>query len=284
MSKPSQKSYIIVGSGVFGASTAYHLSNAHPEASITLIDRELPFPSRQGASNDENKIIRADYDSLFYCELALEAKKMWENDLLFKTFYHQPGMINTRKLGRMIIENYETLGVNHRCEIIDSEELAKRYGGLFAGVDYSNVDEIFVNPQSGWAEATKAARNVVEAAMTNGVQCVEGNVLRLVFDKNGTCTGVQLNSGPPHAPVDGRILSADRVIVCTGAGTAKLFADSAPDRAELQVEDRITAAAVVTGFIQLTPTQIERFKNCPIFVHDGDNVKGMDSPNSENRR
>ena len=33
-------SYLIVGGGVFGASTAYHLIQQQPDASVTLIDRD----------------------------------------------------------------------------------------------------------------------------------------------------------------------------------------------------------------------------------------------------
>jgi len=281
MSNPS-KSYLIVGSGVFGASTAYHLSKAYPQASITLVDRVLPFPSPQGASNDENKIIRADYGSPFYCELALKARQAWENDMLYKPYYHQSGMVNLRDSnGRTIIKNYENLGVQHQCEIVEPGELASRYNGLFADADYEGINDIFINPQSGWAEATKALRNVVEAAIQNGVYCVQGNVLRLVFDARGACTGVQLNVGTNQASVAGNVLSADTIILSTGAGTAKLLAESAPDRAELQAGERITAAAVVTGFVKLTQKQIERFKDSPIFIHGGEKVLGMKLPLSD---
>jgi glycine/D-amino acid oxidase-like deaminating enzyme len=39
MSSP-KKSYIIVGAGVFGVSTAYTLIQKYPDASVTLVDRD----------------------------------------------------------------------------------------------------------------------------------------------------------------------------------------------------------------------------------------------------
>jgi sarcosine oxidase/L-pipecolate oxidase len=66
-------SHLIIGSGVFGASTAYHLSKSHPSASIAILDRSSSFPYSLAASHDFNKIIRADYGNAFYCELALDA-------------------------------------------------------------------------------------------------------------------------------------------------------------------------------------------------------------------
>jgi hypothetical protein len=35
-----QYSYLIVGAGVFGVSTAYHLIKKFPDASVTIVDRD----------------------------------------------------------------------------------------------------------------------------------------------------------------------------------------------------------------------------------------------------
>lgn len=116
-------SFLIVGGGVFGASTAYFLSKAHPTTRILLVDRSPTYPCSLAASYDFNKIIRADYGSLFYCELALKAQEAWKNDPLYKPFHHQSGMVNFAQgdLGRRIIENYETLNAYSESEIFDSD-------------------------------------------------------------------------------------------------------------------------------------------------------------------
>ncbi|KAG0646702.1 oxidase [Hyphodiscus hymeniophilus] len=245
----TSKSYVIVGSGVFGASTAYHLSKAHPESSITLLDRSSSFPCPLAASHDFNKIVRADYGSLFYCELALKARELWKNDSLYKSFYHQSGMVvmDESDLGRRIIGNYKSLNEETGSEIVGPDEMKKRYDGLFAKTDYRGVEDIFVNPTSGWAEATPAVKKVIEAAVRD-------------------CTGVRLASG--------KTLHAIDIILCTGAGTAKLLADSAPDWKELQVMDRIAAAGVVTGVAKLNTRQQERFRKSPVFVHAVGEVQG----------
>ena len=264
-----KKSYVVVGSGVFGASTAYYLSKIHPEASITLLDRSSSFPCPLAASYDFNKIIRADYSSLFYCKLALQARQLWKNDPLYKPFYHQSGVVymNEGDLGRRIIENYKSLNEFTGAEIIGPDELRKRYDGLFVDTQYEGVEDIFFNPTSGWAEATLAVKQVIDAAISNGVNYTQGDVELLNLDSDGHCIGVKMKSG--------EVFDAEHIILSTGAGTAKLLADSAPDRKNLQVEDRITAAAVVTGVVKLDPHQKERFKCSPVFVHAVGEVLGV---------
>ena len=81
---------------------------------------------------------------------------------------------------------------------------------------------MFWNPRSGWAEATAAVKKTIEVAIDQGVEYVEGTVSTLLFDRSGNCTGVQVGGG--------RQLTADYVILRTGSQTAKLIADSAPQR------------------------------------------------------
>ncbi|RAL58929.1 hypothetical protein DID88_009220 [Monilinia fructigena] len=75
---------------------------------------------------------------------------------------------------------------------------------------------------------------------TNGVKFIEGDVDSLALKVDGTCIGVLTK--------DGRTFHADKVILSTGAGTAKLLADSAPQMRHILAEDRITAAAIVSVF------------------------------------
>jgi sarcosine oxidase/L-pipecolate oxidase len=58
-----QESILIVGAGVFGASTALHLSLGHPRCLIKLVDRGM-FPNPRAASFDINKVARAGYEDI----------------------------------------------------------------------------------------------------------------------------------------------------------------------------------------------------------------------------
>ncbi|GAB7350507.1 hypothetical protein MBLNU459_g1101t1 [Dothideomycetes sp. NU459] len=79
--KPIPGSILIVGSGVFGLSTAYSLTQNPLYAStrITLVDRST-FPAADAASIDSSRIIRADYADIAYARLALRAQARWRNE------------------------------------------------------------------------------------------------------------------------------------------------------------------------------------------------------------
>jgi sarcosine oxidase/L-pipecolate oxidase len=266
--------YLIIGGGVFGASTAYWLSKSHPDASVVLVDRSPSFPCPLAASHDFNKIVRADYGNPFYCKLAVEAREAWKNHPLYKPFYHESGMVvlNDRETGQKIIKNHEDLKVNHSISMIEPTEMKDLYDGLFEDTDYEGVDKVFINHYSGWAEATPAVEAVIKAAVANGVRYIQADVESLTFYDNGDCAGARTK--------DGKILRAERVILCTGAGTAKLLAKSAPYRQDLQSEDRITAAAVVTGVVKLNEEQMKKFGQSPVFIHAMEGVLGIGDPSS----
>ena len=266
----AQPSYLIIGAGVFGVSTAYHLIRKYSEAHIQLIDR-TQYPCPLAASWDWNKVIRADYGDIFYMEKALEAIEYWRHDLLFSQFYHQSGMINIddADLGRKVLKNYEKLGIEVDAEMVSPERLKAMYGSFYDNTDFSEVGKVFVNRDSGWAEATKALTAYTDATIEAGVKYAAADVDVLTFGRDGGCTGV-LTKG-------GENITADRIILATGAGTAQLIADSAPNRSELQVDGRLVAGAVVTGIVNPDPKDGKQYTEIPVTVHSVLPTRGEDT-------
>ncbi len=269
---PLASSYIIVGAGVFGASSALHLSRQIPAPTIILVDR-TPYPCPIAASHDINKIVRSDYGDIFYCELGLKTLERWRTDPLFKRWYHQSGLLkatdHSADLVGKIFENYKRLGVEVGAELIKPGEARSRFQGLFADTDFSGVEDLLWTPSSGWAEAARALEATVKAAIDNGAHYVTAPVANLII-KDGACAGIQTE--------DGRTFTAEKIVVSTGANTAKLMADSAPKQPEVQVGDRITACSVCEAAVDLSPEQAEGFKHGPAFVLDANETQGTLAP------
>jgi sarcosine oxidase/L-pipecolate oxidase len=239
----------------------------YPSASVTLVDR-TPFPSQVGASWDWNKVVRADYTSILYMEKALEAKKSWRHDPLLKDFYHESGIVWLRDtdLNPRIVDNYEKLKADEQYRMSSPEELKRLYDGIHEDAGYGAVRSILINESGGWADASKALTTVIQFVVAAGVRYLAATIESLEFDGQGSCIGVRTTSK--------EILTATHIILATGAYTAKLIADSAPHRAEMQVGERLTAAAVCTGMVKLSPEEAERFRKGPVFVYKVGNCAG----------
>ena len=260
MSQP-EDTYLIIGAGVFGASTALHLIRKYPSASVRLVDRE-PFPCQIAASWDWNKVVRADYTDILYMEKALEAKEAWKWNPLFKDFYHESGIfwISSTDMAPTIAENFKRLNAHDDFRVVPLQEAKYLHDDIFKDADYTGVSQILINNSSGWAEAKRALKHVIETAVHAGVEYTVADVATLTFDDEGSCTGVECTSG--------EMLKATKIILCTGAGTAKLIADSAPQRKDIQVGDRLVAAAICTGLIELTSEAVQRLNRAPVCVED----------------
>lgn len=259
----SQSSYIIVGAGVFGISTAYHLIKKYPQASVTVIDRDsFDADSRVAASWDWNKVVRADYDDIVYCQLGLEAREVFISDPLWKPYYHETGIywMCRSEYAQDVLDNYKKLGRKADLSAVPVQQARKMYGGVFDQADYTGVKEVLVNKTSGWAAAGDCLQAITREILKLGVRYVTAEVATLQLDLKGHCYGVKAT--------DGQVLTASHVILSTGAYTAKLLELSAERTglADLRAGPRIVAGGITTGMTQLDGETYKAFANMPVGV------------------
>ncbi|KAI1374400.1 sarcosine oxidase [Hypoxylon crocopeplum] len=258
-------SYLIVGAGCFGASTARSLKEAYPAADVVLLD-PAPFPDPAAAAHDYNKIIRAEYDDPMYMALALEALNSWSHaDGVVAPFFHQTGALwsITEARARTLRENYEGLlgsGGSPLAELTLDQARA-RFPVLESCRFEGGADLCILSPQAGWAEAAGALRAVVQAAVDKGVRYEVGTAVKLNLDGEGACTGVFM--------ADGRSFEAQHVVLCSGAYTPWLLAESAPEKPDLHAGDRMQAAAVLMCLFKVPQGEsgMDKFKGAPVMVH-----------------
>ena len=308
---PEPASYLIIGAGVFGLSTALRLARSKPEARVVVLDRnDVPNPA--SASYDLNKIIRADYRDPFYMKLALEACAAWEADPLYAPHFHQSGMVFAENVGKCddMLRNLAALDPSDFCNSSsssdnDSDDCRSRESpaaatpatlaaarllsveqarATFDSLKEANLQgaqRIYINPQSGWADAVPALLGVVEEAVERGVVFRRAEVTRLLFDERGA-EGLRLRSGTAAKglaagelrcrgvqTIDGVDLLAERVLVCAGAYTAKLLADSGPRDPMLQAGDRLVAAAALSCTVRvLDPEKRVMHRNGPVLANE----------------
>ncbi|THY78890.1 FAD dependent oxidoreductase [Aureobasidium pullulans] len=258
----SNKSYIIVGAGVFGVSTAFHLIKKYPNADITLVDRDaFDQDTRVAASWDWNKVVRADYDDIVYCKMAIESQDMFKTDNLWKPYFYQTGIywMCRSDYAQDVVNNYKKLGRTADLAAVPIDEARKLYGGLFEDADYTGVKEVLVNKSSGWATAGECLIGITREALRLGVKYKQAEVASLQFD-NGRVTGIKTG--------DGETLTAAHTLLCTGAYTPKLleYCAQASGNNDLCAGERIVAGGITTGMTKLDEESYRRFASMPVGV------------------
>ena len=122
------KTYLMIGCGIFTLSTALHLKSRYSSSSARLLDL-APAACPSAASRDLNKILRADYDQILHMRLALEAMEAWRNDPVFSTFYHQSGILISDHTGweKKCLENYNALHLDVHAGMLETKEAVRRF-------------------------------------------------------------------------------------------------------------------------------------------------------------
>jgi sarcosine oxidase / L-pipecolate oxidase len=253
----------IIGAGIFGTSTAYHLSLNHPNPSkITVLDR-APAPCPLAASADINKIVRADYSKRFYVDLAYEAMDWWTKDELFKPYFHQTGWVmldeKDSDLAERIRKNLAEAGRPDNSADISLDEVKAKWSGTLSDIDTENYGKAYTNADAGWADASGAVKAVMDAAIAKGIKYEVGEVTQLVHD--GDRVSVKTK---------GNTYTADSVLLTTGAWTPWLMHDlertlNLP--AENRISSQIQAAGVCVGSFKLSEDEAAYYGQMPVLIY-----------------
>ncbi|KAL4746967.1 hypothetical protein BDW72DRAFT_183787 [Aspergillus terricola var. indicus] len=257
------KIIVVGGGGTMGSSTALHLlRTGYTPSNITVLDT-YPIPSAQSAGYDLNKIMSIRLRNKPDLRLSLEALDMWQNDPLFKPFFHNVGMIDvssTKEGIEGLRKKYRSLldagvGLEKTNFLLESEdeilakaphftrEQIKGWKGLFCG-------------DGGWLAAAKAINAIGQFLKEQGVKfgfSGAGTFKKPLFADadEKTCIGVET--------VDGTKYYADKVVLAAGAWSSTL----------VDLEEQCVSKAWVLAHIQLTPAEAAAYKNTPV-IYDGD--------------
>ncbi|KAL1650429.1 hypothetical protein SLS58_001247 [Diplodia intermedia] len=253
-------SILIVGSGVFGLSTAYSLARnpAYKNTKITLVDR-LSFPAGDSSSIDTSRIIRPDYADAPYSALAYVAQDLWRTtEWGADGRYTETGLALTAgPNGCAYVDESHTnvvalepTATSERCTLPESrghgrakiEELRSAEDvRRCAGTGGINGVQGYVNWTSGWADAEACMRFLYSKVQaTQRVRFVRGTVARLDIDFNGPRKCVR----GAHL-TDGRALSAELTIVAAGAWSSAL----------LDLRGLVKATGQTLAYVPLAPSE-----------------------------
>lgn len=243
---PKPKRVSIVGSGLFGLTTALEL--AERGYKVLVLDRDLP-PVPDGSSVDISRVIRPDYADEFYAKMGLEAMKGWEGE--YAPYFRRSGLLciargHTHSYLETSRKNVEKMGL--QVETLEGRQLRERYPAMQG--DLRDAKGYF-NPICGWADAQQSIQYLARKCAQAGVSFLtgpDGTVTSLVKD-NDKIIALRTSTGT--------LLKSELVILATGAWTPHL----------IELDNIAISTGQPVGFIQLTPDEAEQLRYCPVIIN-----------------
>jgi sarcosine oxidase len=201
----------VVGAGVFGAWTAWHL--AKRGKNVLLLDAYGPGNSR-ASSGGESRIIRMGYGAdALYTLWSQQSLEQWKK--LFaavnQPLFHETGVLwLAGEDDSRIRQTVTTLRhCNVRFEEYDRKTLEKKY----PQVSFERIKTGILEPQSGVLMARRAVNAVVEDAVRHGAEYRQAHVQKPVG--TGRLTHLETSQGDR--------IDAEQFVMACGAWLGKIF-------------------------------------------------------------
>jgi sarcosine oxidase/L-pipecolate oxidase len=146
---------------------------------------------------------------------------------------------------------------------LSEHDVRQNWGGVLKDADLSPFGSFYWNPLAGWADAGRALELLAREIEAMGVRYVVGEAERLIVEETGV-QGVETKAGDK--------LTAEKVLLCTGAWTSALMT-STEDVLRVANEDRVevqmTAAGVCVAHVQLSEEERLQYDRLPVYVYGG---------------
>ncbi|WP_407277613.1 FAD-binding oxidoreductase [Aromatoleum evansii] len=188
---------IVIGAGVIGASTAYHLA-ALGASSVLVLDRGM---IGNGTTSQSSGILRTHYSVPENIDLALKSWSVFTN--FAEYLGDEEASCGLVKCGYMItapegdrlsplresIEHQRSLGIEVR--LVDQKEAQE----ILPIAQFNDAALTGFEPEAGFADAYMTTTSFIKAARRRGVTVRENtNVIRLLIE-GGKVTGVETDAG-----------------------------------------------------------------------------------------
>lgn len=204
MAIPEYSKYIVIGAGMHGLSTAYHLSKELKSRGrgsgkdILVIDKAA---IGAGASGIACGVIRNNYYQPAMQELIAHSVEVWEEDP--KGYGYLPVgymQISPECMHEDVGEIYERQkNIDYESVFIEGGKDCRNYmkDNVFEDWQAENITSILHEKRGGYAHNTQSLYRLADKAEEEGVRILTG-VKVIGILSNGCVTGVETTRGPIH--------------------------------------------------------------------------------------
>lgn len=199
MTIPSTAAIVIIGGGIIGVSTAYHLSQMHASR-VVLLERNY---LGSGATGMSSGLVRMHYDNPIEAALAHHSFKLFQHfsDMVGgENGFVRTGFVRidqAKNLERMKanVAMMQSLGVE--TEMIDRWTLQEI-------APYMMTEDVIMGayePMSGYADPHQTTMGLADAARRGGVTIHQGVEVVDILHDHGRVRGVRTSAGDIATPV-----------------------------------------------------------------------------------
>lgn len=188
---------IIVGAGVVGAATAFHLGLAGA-GEVLVLDRATVG---SGMSCRSSALIRMHYTFAPEVELAVRSDAMFD---AWPELTGRPSCVRRTGFARIVSPGEENAlranvamqqALGARAEIIDAAQLTDVAPGLYTG----DIGYAAWEPHGGYGDGAVVAGDLLTAARQHGVAYQPHTTVSALIRRGDRVTGVHTPDGPRHA-------------------------------------------------------------------------------------
>ncbi|KAK1549323.1 hypothetical protein Q3G72_000134 [Acer saccharum] len=203
---------IVVGAGIMGSSTAYHLAKRGQK---TLLLEQFDFLHFLGSSHGESRNIRATYPEDYYHPMVAESALLWEQvqqeigyRVYFKSQHLDMGPSDNKSLQSMIASCLKN-SVPHR--VLDSRQVSEEFSGrIEIPENWIGV----VSEMGGVLKPTKAVSMFQTLAIKNGAVLRDRTEVKNIVKKVG--------GGVKMVTTNGENFWGKKCVITAGAWVGKL--------------------------------------------------------------
>ncbi|KIV98881.1 uncharacterized protein PV09_09371 [Verruconis gallopava] len=241
-SNTNEFDFIIVGGGCIAASTVYAIKKKWPAAQVSW----YTGVHEHTASNDFLKIIRDAYPDKIMAEWAHRAMQLWASDDLLSKYFHRTAWIQA-----IDKKTTKTMSKGQKDKTVMAKEMMEQVGSTIEP-SLASTEELYFNPNVGYADSDVAVRAISDKAVELGVQRHKSNVTRLVIEA-GKCVGVEVGDA---------VLRGKTTIISAGAWTPGIL-----EKSNIAVPPEFfQVTAVGVAVLKLSDSEFDSLKSMPILV------------------
>ena len=212
MSLPTSARYLVIGAGVHGLSTAWHLAKAQraggEEPDVLIVDKT---GVGAGASGIACGVVRNNYFQPAMSELMAANVEVWEQDP--EAFsYHPVGYVALGSRGQVqdlteVHERQQRIGYPSDL-IVGADEVRAHMQAMFPDWRAQGVEVCLHEHKGGYANNMASMRGLAAKALEAGARLIEGvSVTGFASDGSGAVTAVQTDQGD---------VAVEQVVVAVG--------------------------------------------------------------------